>query len=170
MPCPLASKLAGELAPRAQSNTEATTKEPAVPADKLHITLAGREHVVEAGTTAGDALASLANIRAAGGAEGGRGGGGGGSAPSRPPRGAGRARRGSPDHLRQPRPGDRTSALEGSVPRPASAEHQAHPCVQAHAQRRRLLARQRAEPPATADLRHRLAVARSAGRVPENAR
>ncbi|HEX2319942.1 MAG TPA: threonine--tRNA ligase [Streptosporangiaceae bacterium] len=33
-------------------------KELAVPADKLHITLAGREHVVEAGTTAGDALAS----------------------------------------------------------------------------------------------------------------
>jgi threonyl-tRNA synthetase len=31
-------------------------KEPAVPADKLHITLAGREHVVEAGTTAGEAL------------------------------------------------------------------------------------------------------------------
>jgi threonyl-tRNA synthetase len=29
-----------------------------VPADKLHITLAGREHVVEAGTTAGEALAS----------------------------------------------------------------------------------------------------------------
>jgi threonyl-tRNA synthetase len=29
-----------------------------VPADKLHITLAGREHVVEAGTTAGDALAA----------------------------------------------------------------------------------------------------------------
>jgi threonyl-tRNA synthetase len=28
-----------------------------VPADKLHITLAGREHVVEAGTTAGEALA-----------------------------------------------------------------------------------------------------------------
>ena len=28
----------------------------AVPADKLHITLAGREHVVEAGTTAGQAL------------------------------------------------------------------------------------------------------------------
>src|SRR5260221_5562542 len=72
MPCPLASKLAGELAPRAQSNTEATTKEPTVPADKLHITLAGREHVVEAGTTAGDALASLANIGAAGGAEGGK--------------------------------------------------------------------------------------------------
>jgi len=78
MPCPLASKLAGELAPRAQSNTEATTKEPAVPADKLHITLAGREHVVEAGTTAGGALASLANIGAAGGADGGREGGAGG--------------------------------------------------------------------------------------------
>ncbi|HVB44390.1 MAG TPA: threonine--tRNA ligase [Streptosporangiaceae bacterium] len=33
------------------------TKEHAVPAEKLHITLAGREHVVEAGTTAGAALA-----------------------------------------------------------------------------------------------------------------
>jgi threonyl-tRNA synthetase len=31
-----------------------------VPADKLRVTLAGREHVVEAGTTAGDALARLA--------------------------------------------------------------------------------------------------------------
>ena len=31
-----------------------------MPADKLHITLAGREHVVEAGTTAGDALAAAA--------------------------------------------------------------------------------------------------------------
>src|SRR5260221_13956790 len=89
MPCPLASKLAGELAPRAQSNTEATTKEPTVPADKLHITLAGREHVVEAGTTAGDALASLANIGAAGGADGGGGGGGGGPGPAGPPPGPG---------------------------------------------------------------------------------
>jgi threonyl-tRNA synthetase len=35
-----------------------------VPADKLHITLAGREHVVEAGTTAGSALASQAAIAA----------------------------------------------------------------------------------------------------------
>src|SRR5579859_6505806 len=35
-------------------------KEPAVPADKLHITLAGREHVVEAGTTAGEAIAAAA--------------------------------------------------------------------------------------------------------------
>src|SRR5258706_7501287 len=92
MPCPLASKLAGELAPRAQSNTEATTKEPTVPADKLHITLAGREHVVEAGTTAGDALASLANIGAAGGADGGGG------------RGAGRHRSGGA------RPGARARA------------------------------------------------------------
>ncbi|MHB1433662.1 MAG: threonine--tRNA ligase [Streptosporangiaceae bacterium] len=33
-------------------------KESAVPADKLHITLAGREHVVEAGTTAGQAIES----------------------------------------------------------------------------------------------------------------
>jgi threonyl-tRNA synthetase len=32
-------------------------EEPAVPADKLHITLAGSEHVVEEGTTAGRALA-----------------------------------------------------------------------------------------------------------------
>src|SRR5258708_31333739 len=95
MPCPLASKLAGELAPRAQSNTEATTKEPTVPADKLHITLAGREHVVEAGTTAGDALASLANIGAAGGADGGREGGAGGHGSAGPPPapGAGRGNR-----------------------------------------------------------------------------
>ena len=35
-----------------------------MPADKLHITLAGREHVVEAGTTAGSALASAAAIAA----------------------------------------------------------------------------------------------------------
>ena len=33
-----------------------------MPADKLHITLAGREHVVEAGTTAGQALASSAAV------------------------------------------------------------------------------------------------------------
>src|SRR5260221_11695367 len=94
MPCPLASKLAGELAPRAQSNTEATTKEPTVPADKLHITLAGREHVVEAGTTAGDALASLANIGAAGGAGGGeeKGGGAGAHGSGGHPPGAGAGR------------------------------------------------------------------------------
>jgi threonyl-tRNA synthetase len=38
--------------PRARAGGAITLKEPAVPADKLHITLAGREHVVEAGTTA----------------------------------------------------------------------------------------------------------------------
>jgi threonyl-tRNA synthetase len=37
--------------------TDHHAKEPAVPADKLHITLAGSEHVVEEGTTAGLALA-----------------------------------------------------------------------------------------------------------------
>ncbi len=61
-------------------------------------------------------------------------------------------------------------ALEGPVPRPAPAEHQAHPRVQADAQQRRVLARQREEPAAAADLRHRLAVARTAGRVPQDAR
>jgi threonyl-tRNA synthetase len=35
-----------------------------VPADKLHVTLAGREHVVEAGTTAGDVLDDRAAIAA----------------------------------------------------------------------------------------------------------
>jgi threonyl-tRNA synthetase len=35
-----------------------------VPADKLHITLAGREHVVEAGTTAGDAISDPAAVAA----------------------------------------------------------------------------------------------------------
>ena len=45
-----------------------------MPADKLHITLAGREHVVEAGTTAGDALASVPEAGDAGrsGADGAR--------------------------------------------------------------------------------------------------
>src|SRR5260221_7174953 len=114
MPCPLASKLAGELAPRAQSNTEATTKEPTVPADKLHITLAGREHVVEAGTTAGDALASLANIGAAGGADGGRGGGAGGHGPGGPPQGAGAG-----PGQREPRPLALGGAGGGVWPGPA---------------------------------------------------
>jgi len=35
-----------------------------VPADKLHITLAGREHVVEAGATAGDAIYDLTAVAA----------------------------------------------------------------------------------------------------------
>jgi len=37
-----------------------------VPADKLHITLAGREHVVEAGTTAGDAIGNAGGSGEAG--------------------------------------------------------------------------------------------------------
>ena len=45
-----------------------------------------------------------------------------------------------------------------------------HPGVQADAQRRRVLARQREEPAAAADLRHRVGVARRAGRLPEDAR
>ncbi|HUZ22238.1 MAG TPA: threonine--tRNA ligase [Streptosporangiaceae bacterium] len=36
-----------------------TPEEPSVPADKLHVTLAGREHVVEAGTTAATVLHDL---------------------------------------------------------------------------------------------------------------
>ncbi len=40
-----------------------------MPADKLHITLAGREQVVEAGTTAGEALAAGGEALAAGGAD-----------------------------------------------------------------------------------------------------
>jgi len=39
-------------------------KEPAVPADKLHITLAGREHVMEADTTAGEAIAAAGDSAA----------------------------------------------------------------------------------------------------------
>src|SRR5258708_36359351 len=39
-----------------------STEESAVPADKLQITLAGREHVVEAGTTAGQALDSAGGL------------------------------------------------------------------------------------------------------------
>ena len=42
------------------------------------------------------------------------------------------------------------------MPRPARADHPADPGVQADAQRRRVLARQREEPAAAADLRHRL--------------
>ena len=52
---------------------------------------------------------------------------------------------------------DRRAVLEGPVPRPAPAEHPRHPGLQADAQRRRLLARQREEPAAAADLRHRVA-------------
>ena len=81
----------------------------------------------------------------------------------------GRGRRRRADHLRQPRRRRPARAdLEGPVPRPAPADHQEHPGFQADALRRRLLARQREEPAAAADLRHRLAVAGRAGRVPRS--
>ncbi len=79
----------------------------------------------------------------------------------------GRGRRRRAHHLRQPGPGQRRAALEGPVPRPAPADDQEHPGVQADALRRRVLARQREEPAAAAHLRHRVAVARSPGRVPD---
>ena len=62
-------------------------------------------------------------------------------------------------------PGHRRAALEGPVPRPAPAHHQGHPGVQADAHRRRLLAGQREEPAAAADLRHRLGVPGRPGRA-----
>ena len=71
-------------------------------------------------------------------------------------RGVHRGRRGRAHHLRQRGRQDRRAALEGPVPRPARAVHQAHPGVQADAQRRRVLAGQREEPAAAADLRHRV--------------
>ena len=73
------------------------------------------------------------------------------------------------DHLRQPRPGHRRAEVEGPVPRPAPADHPAHPGAEGDAQRRRVLAGEREEPAAAADLRHRLAVPRRAGRVPGHA-
>ncbi len=84
-------------------------------------------------------------------------------------RGGRRGRRRRADHLRQRRPQDRRAVLEGPVPRPAPAHHPADPGVQADAHRRRLLARQREEPAAPADLRHRLGVPRGAGRLPGTA-
>jgi threonyl-tRNA synthetase len=50
--------------------------------------------------------------------------------------------------------------LDGSVPRTASAHDAAHPGVPAHAYGGCVLARQREEPATTADLRHRLGIAR----------
>ena len=67
----------------------------------------------------------------------------------------GRGRRRRADHLRQRAQG-RLAGLEGPVPRPAPAEHPAHPGVQADPVGGRLLARQREEPAAAADLRHRV--------------
>ena len=77
------------------------------------------------------------------------------AAPTRPTRPT-RGRRRRADHVRQPRREVRRAGLEGPVPRPAPADHPAHPGVQADAQRGRLLARRREEPAAAAHLRHRL--------------
>ncbi len=66
-----------------------------------------------------------------------------------------RGRRRRADDLRQPQPQGR-GGLEGPVPWPAPADHEADPGVQADAHRGGVLARQREEPAAAADLRHRL--------------
>ena len=68
-----------------------------------------------------------------------------------------RGRRRRAHHLRQPQ-ARRLAGVEGPVPRPAPAHHQADPGVQADAQRRGVLARRREEQAAAADLRHRLGV------------
>jgi threonyl-tRNA synthetase len=52
----LASVASGPEQPRAPARASRHSKEHAVPADKLHVTLAGREQVVEAGTTAASVL------------------------------------------------------------------------------------------------------------------
>ena len=67
------------------------------------------------------------------------------------------------DHLRQ-HPPRRRGRLERPVPRPAPADHQADPGVQADAHRRGVLARRREEQAAPAHLRHRLGVARRRSR------
>ena len=95
-----------------------------------------------------------------------------GSASTRRRRGRRGGRRRA-DHLRQPRRQDRRAVLEGPLPRSAPAHHPEHPGVQADAQRRRVLARQREEPDAPAHLRHRLAVqgrAEGAPRLPRRGR
>ena len=68
-----------------------------------------------------------------------------------------RGRRRRADHLRQPPP-QRRGGLERPVPRPAPADHQADPGVQADAHRGGVLARRREEQAAPAHLRHRLGV------------
>ena len=84
-------------------------------------------------------------------------------------RGVGRGGRRRADHLRQPQPGHRRGDLEGPVPRPAHPDHPVHPGVQADALRWGVLAGQREEPAAAADLRHRVGIAGAAGRVPDHA-
>ena len=68
-----------------------------------------------------------------------------------------RGRRRRAHHLRQ-HPPQRRGRLERPVPRPAPADHQADPGVQADAVRGGVLARRREEQAAAADLRHRLGV------------
>ena len=67
-----------------------------------------------------------------------------------------RGRRRRADHLRQPAP-RRLGRLEGPVPRSARAAHRLHPGVRADPGLRGVLARRPGQPPAAADLRHRLA-------------
>ena len=69
------------------------------------------------------------------------------------------------DDLRQPPP-QRRPGVEGPVPRPAPADHQAHPGLQADALGGGVLARRREEQAAAAHLRHRLAVQGGAGGAP----
>ncbi len=73
------------------------------------------------------------------------------------------------DHLRQPAP-RRRAGLEGPLPRPAPADHQADPGVQADAHGGGVLARQREEQAAPAHLRHRLGDQGRARRPPPPAR
>ena len=83
-------------------------------------------------------------------------------------RGRGRRRRGRcrrADHLRQ-RPPQRRRGVERPVPRPAPADHEADPGVQADAERRGVLARRREEQAAPARLRHRLGDQGGAGGAP----
>ena len=80
-----------------------------------------------------------------------------------------RGRRRRADHLRQPAP-RRRAGVEGPLPRPAPAHHQAHPGVQADAHRGGVLAWQREEQAAPAHLRHRLGEQGGPRRAPPPAR
>ena len=77
---------------------------------------------------------------------------------------------GGAHHVRQPRREDRRAGLDRPVPRPAPAQHPAHPRVQADAQRRRLLARRREQRAVAAHLRHRLGEPGRPEGLPEPAR
>ncbi len=81
-------------------------------------------------------------------------------------RGGGRGRRRQLTIYDNLDPAHRRAVLEGPVPRAAPAHHPGHPGVQADAHRRRVLAGQREEPAAAADLRHRVGIPPGAGRLP----